>query len=361
MVNSADYVCVLDTGSTDGTWEVLQEAARKQPDKVIVKQKKYNFFRFDVARNDSIELVPEDADLCWCLDIDEYPISNWRFYIEKYWPGGNYTRMFYWYAMGYDWRKGKITSLHLYDKLTVNARKYRWTHAVHEFAVLKDGSPNVDYTMPDKTILVYHHQGESGNREQYFNLLKLRIEEEPKDIYAYSFLLYELWKREEYAEIINLITNKMLPLFYDKESTLSKGHWNVMYAFAQEYLGKCYKQLGHDKFAEESFKAAIDNDKSLINSYVELGKMYLAQNRDEECTEILLKGLQNCKATFSWYDNEEWGAKIFDLLCLAFNKRKMEYQSYWAAHMAAFLEPRDERLRQNEIVCKAIMPVNCDK
>lgn len=291
---------------------MLQEAARKQPNKVIVKQKKYDFFRFDIARNDSIELVPEDADLCWCLDIDEYPISNWRFYIEKYWPGGNYTRMLYWYAMGYDWRNDKVTSLHMYDKLTINARKYKWIHAVHECAILKDGKENVDYTMPDRTILVYHHQTESANRDQYLQLLELRTQEEPKDIYAYSFILREYWNREWYQKIINLVTDKMMPLLYDKESTLSEGNWNVMYAFAQEYKGKCYAKLKQSVFAEECFKSVIAYDNTLICPYIELGRMYIGQQKYKECIDILLRCLRDGKPTLSWYDSDVDYSKIFD-------------------------------------------------
>ena len=65
-VKEADYVCVLDTGSTDGTFERFKELG------VIVAQKKYKKFRFDVARNDSLKLIPADSDICVCVDIDEY-------------------------------------------------------------------------------------------------------------------------------------------------------------------------------------------------------------------------------------------------------------------------------------------------
>ena len=34
----ADYICLLDTGSTDGTWEYLQEQS-KINSKIIVNQK----------------------------------------------------------------------------------------------------------------------------------------------------------------------------------------------------------------------------------------------------------------------------------------------------------------------------------
>ena len=56
-MSEADEVCVLDTGSTDGTPQRLEELGAKVSVQVITP------WRFDVARNQSLELVPEDADL----------------------------------------------------------------------------------------------------------------------------------------------------------------------------------------------------------------------------------------------------------------------------------------------------------
>ena len=47
-MKEADKIVVLDTGSTDNTVKLLKEL------NVDVYEKKYDFFRFDVARNDSL-------------------------------------------------------------------------------------------------------------------------------------------------------------------------------------------------------------------------------------------------------------------------------------------------------------------
>ena len=39
-VQEADYICVLDTGSTDGTYEKLLEYQQKDPQRYIIQQKK---------------------------------------------------------------------------------------------------------------------------------------------------------------------------------------------------------------------------------------------------------------------------------------------------------------------------------
>ena len=66
-MSEADYIVVLDTGSTDGSYEMLKEDSRI----TRVEQKIINPRRFDVARNESMKLVPEDTDIFVCTDFDE--------------------------------------------------------------------------------------------------------------------------------------------------------------------------------------------------------------------------------------------------------------------------------------------------
>lgn len=61
----ADHIVVLDTGSEDNTVELLTSLG------VEVHQKQYEHFRFDVARNDSLKLVPDEYNIRVCTDIDE--------------------------------------------------------------------------------------------------------------------------------------------------------------------------------------------------------------------------------------------------------------------------------------------------
>lgn len=69
-MREADLIAVLDTGSTDGTYERLQEIAATD-DKFIVAQKTYNPWRFDTPRNDAMELVPRDYNILISTDLDE--------------------------------------------------------------------------------------------------------------------------------------------------------------------------------------------------------------------------------------------------------------------------------------------------
>ncbi len=78
-IADADLVVIADTGSTDGTIEAF---ARRG---VTVHSIAIEPWRFDVARNAALALVPEDVDVCISLDLDEVMMPRWRRVIEHAW------------------------------------------------------------------------------------------------------------------------------------------------------------------------------------------------------------------------------------------------------------------------------------
>ena len=78
-MKEADQIYVLDTGSTDKTVEKLKSH------NIYVKQEIINPWRFDIARNKSLDLVPLDADICICTDLDEVFQKGWREKLEESW------------------------------------------------------------------------------------------------------------------------------------------------------------------------------------------------------------------------------------------------------------------------------------
>jgi glycosyltransferase involved in cell wall biosynthesis len=75
----ADYRIVADTGSTDDTVERLTRAG------VTVHRIAVRPWRFDVARNTAMALIPSDVEVCCTMDMDMFLEPGWRPQLEAAW------------------------------------------------------------------------------------------------------------------------------------------------------------------------------------------------------------------------------------------------------------------------------------
>ena len=143
-IKGADYICVLDTGSEDDSLEILKKLNIK------VKQKVIKPWRFDVARNESMKLIPKDADICICLDLDEIMLPGWKEELHKIW-NDKITRINYKYNWSLDENNKPIISFYA-NKIHKNGY-YKWTHPVHEILTqLKE-----EFTLTTDNIIINHY------------------------------------------------------------------------------------------------------------------------------------------------------------------------------------------------------------
>ena len=61
-IKDADGIFVLDTGSSDDSVKKLKKHG------ITVKEMEIKPWRFDVARNEALKMIPEDFDICISLD-----------------------------------------------------------------------------------------------------------------------------------------------------------------------------------------------------------------------------------------------------------------------------------------------------
>ena len=129
-MREADWVCVLDTGSTDRTVEKLADRG------AVVRQEAVSPWRFDAARNRSMELIPPDTDICVCTDLDEVFRPGWRKLLENAWePGAEQLRYTYIWSFG---PRGTPGTTFLQEKIHAPG-VFRWHHPVHEVLRRTDG------------------------------------------------------------------------------------------------------------------------------------------------------------------------------------------------------------------------------
>jgi len=181
----ADYVVILDTGSDDDSVERLRERG------AIVTQMLIEPWRFDDARNRNLELVPDDVDICFSIDLDETLGDGWRQELDSKWCPG-ITRVNYWYRLndGEPYRHHKAHS----------RQGYRWKYMVHEelFATIHENECWTD-------ILVTHDPDPLKDRSTYRFLLECSIRECRQNYRAKMYYIIELFNENRVDEAISLI------------------------------------------------------------------------------------------------------------------------------------------------------------
>lgn len=186
-MKEADYIVILDTGSTDGTYEYLQ----KDPRVTKVEQKIFKPWRFDKARNESLKLIPEDAEIYVCTDPDERFVPGWCAYIRENWID-EATRAEYTYAWNHT-ELGEPMNIFKYDK--IHTKGYHWIFPVHEVLWRDDdkweNEKRLDF---GENVYLHHWQDLSVPRKNYMDLLELAVQENPNNphvrhLYCREFIL----------------------------------------------------------------------------------------------------------------------------------------------------------------------------
>ena len=194
-MGEADLVVVLDTGSKDGTVERLRARGAQVTVERILP------WRFDAARNRSLELVPEDVDLCVCTDLDEVFHPGWREALERAWrPGCGRVSYRYTWSFQQDGSEGVVFWS---DKIHTR-RGYRWVHPVHEVLQWEgEGAPGP--TVEAEGVQLDHHPDPEKSRGQYLPLLELSVEEDPEDDRNMHYLGREYLFRGQWADCVRTL------------------------------------------------------------------------------------------------------------------------------------------------------------
>jgi len=295
-MKEADDIYVLDTGSTDNTVKLFKDL-----DKVHIKIKKYKEFRFDVARNDSLNLVPKDVDICVCTDIDERFHPGWREKVEKAWvskPNVNRLRYVYNWSLTKDGKPGTtfwLGKIHSRDG-------FIWERPIHEY--LRTLKINIEAEAPG-VILDHYHDGDK-NIDFYLDLLELQVVELPDDPRANYLLGREYLVRNRYDDCIKQL-HKFLKL--------PKATWNQERAFAMRYIADSYKNKGYVEEAILFYNMAINETPTIREPRFYLGRYYYQlkdyQNARRALNQALFINKKNDK-----YTNETapWDGTIYKYL-----------------------------------------------
>ena len=327
-MNEADAIYVLDTGSIDDTVNKLKSMGVNVDVKEIIP------WRFDVARNKSLELVPTYYDICVCTDLDEVFEKGWRKKLESTWDE-NTTRL----AYNYNWLldENNNPKVNFYIEKIHSRKDYEWTHPVHEvLSYIGDNKENKKYT---DEITVNHYPDSSKSRSSYLPLLELSIKEKPNDDRNMHYLGREYMYYGKWNESIDTLI---------KHLSLPRATWKDERCASMRFIARCYKLLKNYSEARKWAELAIKEAPHLRDPFIEKALIDYELKDWNEVINNCFKAL-DIKKNHKTYINESfcYDHTIYDLLSLAFYEKKLYNYSLISVKEALKISPLDERLIKN--------------
>lgn len=318
----ADLVLIADTGSTDNTAKLARQLGATVYDIAVTP------WRFDIARDTALTLIPKDYDICISLDLDEVLEPGWRKEIERVWQPET-TRLRY----KFDWGCG----ISFYYEKIHHRHGYHWHHPVHEYPV-PDLRIKEIYAQTDM-LLVSHHPDPTKSRGQYLDLLKLAVTEDPHCPRNAFYYARELTFYQKWVDAI-VALNKYLEN--------PKATWQNERCYAYRLLGKSYEQLGDSESALTYYAMACREAPNTREPWVEKALCHYARKEWQQCYDNVNQALTILdKQAVYTMDPSVWGAKPHDLLAISAYYLGLKDIAIRHGQMAVDLEPHDQRLISN--------------
>lgn len=328
-MREADSVYVLDTGSADDTAALLRARGAQVTVETISP------WRFDTARNRSLELVPDDADICVCTDIDEYFHTGWRRLLEEAWKPGT-TRAAYRYTWNFnpDGSEGYV----FWTEKAHSRHGYVWTHPVHEvLSWVGEGQEGGKVYV--EGMQLDHRADNSKSRSQYLPLLEQSVLEDPDDDRNMHYLGREYYFHSMWDEAIITLKRHLL---------LPKATWRDERCASMRYIARCYAAKGDMGEAKRWLIRAVAEAPHLREPYLELAERMYEERNWDAVAALCRDALEITERPRTYIcEAEAWGSMPWDLLSLGLYYTGRPSEAVDAAKTAQKLSPKDERIARN--------------
>ena len=325
----ADQIVVLDTGSADGTAEKLRALGASVTVETIAP------WRFDTARNRSLDLVAEDADICVCTDLDEVFHPGWRAALERAWTSGA-TQASYRYTWSFnpDGTEGVV-----FWQEKIHARQgYRWAHPVHE--VLRWVGPgHPGETVTAEGIQLDHHPDPKKSRGQYLSLLEQSVAEEPEDDRNVHYLGREYMFYGRWDDCIATLKRHL---------AMPSATWRDERAASMRYIARACREKGEDGLARDWYLRAIVEAPHLREGYMDLSWMLYEQGNWEGVLYFTGCALAIRERPRTYIcEASAWGSLPHYLRAMAYYRTGRTAEALRETELALEYAPGDARLLGN--------------
>ena len=321
----ADYRLILDTGSTDGSFEEYDNVFGWRESHSHIASHVFDPWRFDHARNHALSMLPADIDYCIALDMDEVLQPGWREALETFLtdnPTVNRPRYKYVWSWNEDGTEGLV-----YGGDKIHARHgYHWKHPVHE--VITPFAGEAQGFVPG--LEIHHHSDPTKSRSQYLPLLELAVREDPDNDRNQFYLGREYFYQGNTQLAAKHLTMAILLSKWPPERAAA---YRILYKMNGD-VGNLYKALQQDPTRKETLVA-------LALHYHNEGNWVASGQFAGDAIAIREKPLDYlCEA-------DAWGWLPFDLAAIACYHQGYMESAFIYGSQALGMNPSDERLRAN--------------
>ena len=320
----ADYRIVADTGSTDDTVGRLERAG------VTVHRIAVRPWRFDVARNAVMALIPSDVDICCTMDMDRFLAPGWRDKLGSAWTSET-NALFC--RVEYRAAPDDPTPLRSWPARNFHQRwGYRFRRPVHE-ALHFCGEREV--TAACDAIVMYEVQDHSKTtRSQYLPLMELAHRENAADAQICFWLGRDYMWANRPDEASDLLQQYL---------ALPTSTWQDERSEAMRYLARVQPK-NKMLWLERARTEAPDRREIWLDLAEELHAQADWANLFWAC----VNGIEKTHRTGSYLDDANcWGFRLFDLGAIAsWHLNVMDRAVEWGRR-ACELDPTNQRLKNN--------------
>ena len=315
----ADYRIVADTGSTDGTQDKLRELG------VIVHQIYIKPFRFDAARNAALALVPEDADVCLIIDMDEVPEPGFFDKVRKKWQDGT--------DLG--WISIK-TDTNIWERDRLHSRwNWNWKYPCHEVQLWYGKGQPRDVDL--RNALIEHLPDNSKSRGQYLELLEMAVKEFPHDPRMWTYMCREYFFYSKWEDVIRAAERKV-----------ELGGWDVESAAVCRWAGEASHQLKDEEKARHWYDKGAEILPTQGEPFFGVAMDAYRKHEWQRCLDASLNALESPRSNHYCYESAVWDWKAYDLASIAaYNLRFLDESIMFASEAVKANGPETERIQRN--------------